>query len=68
MKIEPRRVPPDRAAPQEPTTTEFESPAGLGAYRRTTVTVERETLSFLVRQPVGRPADQPANDSSRWQR
>ena len=60
MKILPLRVP--RAAPaasqapqsaqHEDTTTEFEAGAELRAHRRTTVTVERETISIFVRQPV----------------
>jgi hypothetical protein len=56
MKILPRRPPPAKqAAQQEDTTTEFETGDGPMAHRRVTMTVERETLSFLMRRPVAAP-------------
>ncbi len=58
MKIEPRRAPPtEEAAHQDDTTGELEPGAGRTGHRRTTVTVERETLSFLVRRTVANPAE-----------
>jgi hypothetical protein len=58
MKIEPRRAPPtEEAAHQEDTTTKFEAEPKRTAHRRTTVTVERETLSFLIRRTVANPGD-----------
>jgi hypothetical protein len=53
MKIVPgRRQQADEAAQEEDTTTELPAAPEQMAHRRTTVTVERETVSFLVRRPV----------------
>ena len=53
MKILPRRASlAKQAAQQEDTTAEFEAGTELRAHRRTTVTVDRETVSFLVRRPA----------------
>ena len=65
MKIEPRRAPlAEEAAHQEDTTPEFLAGAERRAHRRTTVTVERETLSILMRRTVVPPADEPADADS----
>jgi hypothetical protein len=60
MKIEPRKGPvAEEATHSEDTTTEFKAgPQRLG-HRRTTVTVERETVSFLLRRPVTPEANEP---------
>jgi hypothetical protein len=61
MKIEPRRAPlAEEAAHQEDTTPEISPRTERRAYRRTTVTVERETLSILMRRPVAEPVAEPA--------
>jgi hypothetical protein len=53
MKSEPRRAPPpEEVAHKEDTTMEFEPGAARAGHRRTTVTIERETLSFLIRRPA----------------
>jgi hypothetical protein len=72
MKIEPRGRPQaDEDAQQEDTTAEFSPEPGLRVHRRTTVTVERETVSFFVRRSVAEgavpDADPPAgaNQSGR---
>ena len=53
MKNEVRRAPSaQEPAHQEDTTTEFSAGTKQRVNRRTTVTVERETVSFLVRRPV----------------
>jgi hypothetical protein len=53
MKIVPgRRQLADEVAQEEDTTTEFPTGPEQIVHRRTTVTVERETVSFLVRRPV----------------
>jgi hypothetical protein len=67
MKIVPRRAAQaDDAAQQEDTTTEFPAGPEQMVHRRTTVTVERETVSFLMRRPVAEPvvtgADQPVSE------
>jgi hypothetical protein len=63
MKIEPRRAPlAEQAAQQEDTTSEIE--AGPRVHRRIQVTVERETLSFLVRRPMAPSAEPPADIDS----
>jgi hypothetical protein len=65
MKIEPRLASQaEQPAPQEDTTTEFPAGTEPMAHRRTTVTVERETLSYLIRRPVGGAAEQPADGES----
>jgi hypothetical protein len=56
MEIEPR----PQAAEDEDTTAEFEAGTPM-AHRRTTVTVERETLSFIIRRP---PAPEIRNEPS----
>jgi hypothetical protein len=60
MKIEPRP-----ATHHEDTTAEFEAGTGTRVqpkvHRRTTVTVERETLSVLIPRSVVEPANQPAD-------
>jgi Arc/MetJ family transcription regulator len=57
MKIEVRKAPPrEEGAHQEDTTPEFEAGARRSTHRRTTVTVERETVSFLVRRAVAEAA------------
>jgi hypothetical protein len=62
MKIEPRRAPLEEAAAhQDDSTPEFEARAGHTVHRRTTVTVERETLSILIRRPVAEPMANPAD-------
>ena len=65
MKIVPRRsAEAIDAAQHEDTTTEFPAGPEQVVLRRTTVTVERETVSFFVRRPVVEreavPAAQPA--------
>jgi hypothetical protein len=53
MKIEPRRLPQAQpTAQQDDTTTEFGAGTEPRIYRRTTVTVERETVSVLLRRPA----------------
>jgi len=53
MKIKVRRAAPAvMAAQPEDTTTEFTAGTEQRVNRRTTVTVERETVSFLRRRPV----------------
>jgi len=60
MRFLPPKAPlPVKAAPraehpaqQEDTTADFGAGTEPRAHRRTTVTVERETLSFLVSRPV----------------
>jgi hypothetical protein len=57
MKIEIRKAPPtEEPAHHEDTTPEFEAGVRRTAHRRTTVTVERETVSFLVRRSVAEVA------------
>jgi hypothetical protein len=61
MKIEPRRAPlAEAAAHQDDSTPEFEAGTVPAVHRRTTVTVERETLSILMRRTRVAPADEPA--------
>jgi hypothetical protein len=65
MKIEPRRAPlAEAAAHQDDSTPEFEAGTGPTVHRRTTVTVERETLSILMRRPIVAPADELAGADS----
>lgn len=69
MKIEPRREPLEQVAShQQDTTQNIEKGAGRATHRRTTVTVERETVLFLVRRAVAEAAvekvDQPAGEES----
>jgi hypothetical protein len=65
MKIEPNRAPQvEPAAQQEDTTPELAAGMPPRAHRRTTVIVERETVTFLIRRPVVGPADQPAEGAS----
>jgi len=65
MKIEPRRsTPAKQTAQQEDTTTEFEAGAETRVHRRIQVTVERETVSFLIRQVVAEPSAAAAEHSS----
>jgi hypothetical protein len=57
MKIDPRRAPlAEAAAHQEDSTPEIEAGQGLMVHRRTTVTIERETISILVRRTVAEVA------------
>lgn len=55
---------PEQAARQEEATSDLEAGTGPRAHRRTTVTVERETISFVVRRSAETPsvgsAAQPA--------
>jgi hypothetical protein len=61
MKIEPHRAPlAEAAAHQDDSTAEFEAGTVQTVHRRTTVTVERETLSILMRQPVAEPVAEPS--------
>ena len=61
MKIEPNREPlAEQAAQQEGITTEFEAGTEPRVLRRTTVTVERETISVLMRRAAAGPQNQPA--------
>jgi hypothetical protein len=61
MKIEPRRASlAEEAAHQEDTTPEIFLGTEHRAHRRTTVTVERETLSILMRRPVAGPVAESA--------
>jgi hypothetical protein len=65
MKTEPRRLPLAKgAAQQEDTTPEFEIGTGSRAHRRITVTVERETVSFLVRRQAATVAAQAPSEES----
>jgi len=69
VKIEPRREPLEQVAShQQDTTQNIEKGAGRATHRRTTVTVERETVLFLVRRAVAEAAvekvDQPAGEES----
>jgi len=58
MEIEPSRMPlAEQATQQEDTTREFEARTEAMAHRRTTVTVERETLSFIIRRPIVETAE-----------
>jgi len=58
----------EEAAQQEDTTPEFQTGTGRRAHRRITVTVERETVSILMRRTAAGPdvanvaanVDQPA--------
>jgi Arc/MetJ family transcription regulator len=57
MKVRPRRgAPLGQAAHKEDTTAEIEAGAPNQVLRRTTVTVERETVSVLMRRTVTAPA------------
>ena len=63
----PRRAPlAEEAAHREHITPEFEAGTEPRVHRRTTVTVERETLSFLasraVAEPVVTPPAHPAGE------
>jgi hypothetical protein len=65
MKIEPRRAPlAEVPALQDDSTAQFEARTEPTVYRRTTVTVERETLSVLVRRTVVAPEDELAGADS----
>jgi hypothetical protein len=65
MKSEPRPAPQaEPAAQDEDTTPELAAGMPPMAHRRTTVTVERETVTFLIRRPVVSPADRPAEGES----
>jgi quercetin dioxygenase-like cupin family protein len=65
MNIEPRRgTPAKQTAQQEDTTTEFEAGAETRVHRRIQVTVERETVSFLIRRVVIEPSAASAEHSS----
>jgi len=63
MKIVSRKEPVAEEAAQEEDTTAKFAGAEARVHRRTTVTVERETLSILMRRPVVEPdgADAAAN-------
>jgi hypothetical protein len=53
MKDLPRRLPlAEETAHQEDITPEFEAGTEPRAFRRTTVTIERETLSVLTRRAI----------------
>jgi hypothetical protein len=67
MKIAPRRAP-LAAAHQDDSTPEFEGGAGPKVYRRTTVTVERETVLVLIRRSVLAPVDPPKESEDTQQR
>jgi hypothetical protein len=57
MNIKVRKAPPtEEAAHQEDTTPEFEAGERRSTHRRTIVTVERETVSFLLRRSVAEVA------------
>jgi len=58
MEIEPPR----QATQKEDTTAEFEAGMQPMAHRRTVVTVERETVSVLIRRPAAGPANQPPDE------
>jgi len=61
MKIKPRRAPVvEEASHPKDTTLEFEAGSRHRVHRQTTVTVERETVSFLIRRPVAGPETAPA--------
>jgi hypothetical protein len=64
MKIETHPAPPpEEAMHQEDTTPEFGPAAQFTAHRRTTVIVERETLSFLVRRSLMETGATPTGQS-----
>jgi len=68
MKIKLRRAPGgEQAAHQEDTTTEFETGSRRWAHRRTTVIVERETVSFLIRRPAAANVAQTADAQGAWE-
>ena len=65
MKILPRRAQlAEDGTQQEDTTTEFEAGTERMAHRRTTVTVERETVSVLIQRPVAEPPAQSAGEEN----
>jgi hypothetical protein len=68
MKIVPRRtLVAEEAAHQEDTTAEFEAGTEQRGHRRMTVTVERETLSVLMRRAVPaqtKPTRLPSQNNS----
>jgi hypothetical protein len=56
MKIQSRRTPPpEEPVQQEPARLDVELGTEPRAHRRTTVTVERETLSVLLRRTISEP-------------
>jgi hypothetical protein len=63
MHIKPRRgAPTEQAAHKEDTTAEIEAGPQNQVLRRTTVTVERETVSVLMRRTATAPAVASAAD------
>jgi hypothetical protein len=68
MKMKPRRTPLEQeAAHQHDTTQKIKTAAGNPMHRRTTVTVERETISVVLRRPIAKSSPTPpphASDSA----
>jgi hypothetical protein len=50
----------EEAGQQENTIPKYQAVAGP-MHRRTTVTVERETLTVLLRRPIAEPSPHPAD-------